>query len=160
MRTALLAIWTLVVLVVGFIAGVYALPILTAPKARPAAEVNALAKVAVFHGEFHRDLKGSDAFHWGEGTVSVGPRTVSLVGKVAPGPDYKLYLSPEFEARKLSNVDRVKALYLGGLGREPEPEALVNGPKALESGTTWKAFVEGLARSPEAKSHAPARCAP
>jgi hypothetical protein len=95
-RTALLAIWTLVVLVVGFIAGVYALPILTAPKARPAAEVNALAKVAVFHGEFHRDLKGSDAFHWGEGTVSVGPRTVSLVGKVAPGPDYKLYLSPEF----------------------------------------------------------------
>jgi uncharacterized protein YciI len=92
----LLAIWTVVVLAVGFMAGVYVLPILTAPDARPAAEVDSLAKAAVFHGEFHRNLKGSDAFHWGEGTVSVSPRTVSLVGKVAPGPDYWLYLSPEF----------------------------------------------------------------
>ena len=95
-RALLLASWTLVVLVIGFMAGVYVLPILTAPKTRAAAEVDALAKAAVFHGEFRRDLKGSDAFHWGEGTVSVSPRTVSLVGKVAPGPDYKLYLSREF----------------------------------------------------------------
>jgi uncharacterized protein YciI len=95
-KALLLAIWTLVVLAVGFMAGVYVLPILTAPKARPTAEVDSLAKAAVFHGEFRRNLKGSDAFHWGEGTVSVSPRTVSLVGKVAPGPDYWLYLSPEF----------------------------------------------------------------
>jgi hypothetical protein len=28
--------------------------------------------------------------------VSVGPRSISLTGRLAPGPDYKLYLSPEF----------------------------------------------------------------
>ncbi len=31
-----------------------------------------------------------------EGTVSIGRQGVSLVGKLAPGPDYKLYLSPDF----------------------------------------------------------------
>ena len=34
--------------------------------------------------------------HWGEGTVTVGPQSVTLMGSLAPGPDYKLYLSPEF----------------------------------------------------------------
>lgn len=95
-RAVLLAIWTAAILAVGFIAGIYTLPILTAPKPRPAAEVDSLAKAAMFRGEFRRDLKGSDAFHWGEGTVSISPRTVSLIGKIAPGPDYKLYLAPEF----------------------------------------------------------------
>jgi hypothetical protein len=28
--------------------------------------------------------------------VSVGPRRIALAGRLAPGPDYKLYLSPEF----------------------------------------------------------------
>ena len=28
--------------------------------------------------------------------MSVGPTSVALMGKLAPGPDYKLYLSPEF----------------------------------------------------------------
>jgi hypothetical protein len=37
-------------------------------------------------------LKGSDPFHWGEGMVSVGPRAIALDGRLAPGPDYKLYL--------------------------------------------------------------------
>ncbi|MGD9833820.1 MAG: DM13 domain-containing protein, partial [Piscinibacter sp.] len=43
-----------------------------------------------------RDLEDSDALHWGEGVVSVGARSIGLVGELAPGPDYKLYLSPEF----------------------------------------------------------------
>jgi len=34
--------------------------------------------------------------HWGEGTLSIGKKFISLDGEVAPGPDYKLYLSPEF----------------------------------------------------------------
>jgi hypothetical protein len=45
--------------------------------------------------------------HWGEGTVSVSARSIGLQGELAPGPDYKLYLSPgfveteaEFEALK------------------------------------------------------------
>jgi hypothetical protein len=41
-------------------------------------------------------LKGSDLLHWGEGKVSVSRSAISLMGKVAPGPDYKLYLAPEF----------------------------------------------------------------
>ncbi len=49
-----------------------------------------------FTGRFKRDLKDSDALHWGEGVVSVSPKAISLAGRLAPGPDYKLYLSPQF----------------------------------------------------------------
>ena len=80
----------------GFAAGIYVLPILIAPPPPPAAEMASAVKGAQFQGQFRRDLKDSDAFHWGEGTVFVGPKAVTLQGKVAPGPDYKLYLSPEF----------------------------------------------------------------
>lgn len=80
----------------GFAAGVYTLPILTAPGAPSAAEMAAAAGQAEFKGQFQRDLEGSDFLHWGEGTVSVGREFISLQGRIAPGPDYKLYLSPEF----------------------------------------------------------------
>jgi len=80
----------------GFGAGVYVLPILTAPTAPALDEVTALAAQAQFTGRFRRDLTDSDALHWGEGTVAVSRSAVSLEGKIAPGPDYKLYLSPEF----------------------------------------------------------------
>jgi len=55
-----------------------------------------MSSQAKYTAQFRRDLKDSDALHWGEGTVSVGPTFISLMGKLAPGPDYKLYLSPEF----------------------------------------------------------------
>lgn len=80
----------------GFALGVYVLPILTAPAAPTSAEVAAAASEAVYTGQFRRDLKDSDLLHWGEGTVSLGRHGIALVGKLAPGPDYKLYLSPEF----------------------------------------------------------------
>ena len=50
----------------------------------------------IFEGRFRRDLKGSDFLHWGEGIVRVGVSSISLLGQLAPGPDYKLYLSPRF----------------------------------------------------------------
>jgi len=81
---------------VGFAGGIYALPILTAPPAPAEAEVQAIASRAQFTSEFQRDLAGSDALHWGEGAVSISRSAVSFMGKLAPGPDYKLYLSPEF----------------------------------------------------------------
>ena len=96
MRRILLVLSHSAALVAGFALGVYALPILVAPAAPTAAEVGAQAGQASFKGQFRRDLKGSDALHWGEGTVSVGPKSIGLVGELAPGPDYKLYLSPEF----------------------------------------------------------------
>lgn len=80
----------------GFAAGIYMLPILTAPAAPSEHEVSDAANNAVFTGEFRRDLKGSDFLHWGEGHVSVGEDMITLQGEVAPGPDYKLYLSPAF----------------------------------------------------------------
>ena len=81
---------------IGFAGGIYMLPILIAPPAPAEAEVLEIASQAQFTSEFRRDLAGSDALHWGEGGVSVSRSAVSLMGKLAPGPDYKLYLSPEF----------------------------------------------------------------
>ena len=80
----------------GFAAGIYVLPILTAPPAPTAADVATAATQAEFKGQLRRDLKDSDLLHWGEGTVTVSRTNIALAGKVAPGPDYKLYLSPEF----------------------------------------------------------------
>ncbi len=80
----------------GFVAGIYALPILVAPDAPTMAEISAETGAATFTGEFRRDLQDSDALHWGEGTVAVSEGAISLVGRLSPGPDYKLYLSPEF----------------------------------------------------------------
>ena len=84
----------------GFALGIYYVPVLIAPKAPSLAEVKSLSGAAEFTGEFRRDLKGSDFLHWGEGRVSVGRTAVSLMGRVSPGPDYKLYLSPEFADTK------------------------------------------------------------
>lgn len=96
MKKPLFVVTHILALVAGFALGIYTLPILTAPPAPSAADVAATAAGALFRGEFRRDLKDSDPLHWGEGTVSVGPRAISLAGRIAPGPDYKLYLSPEF----------------------------------------------------------------
>jgi hypothetical protein len=72
------------------------LPILTAPKAPSSEEIMAELGESEYKGEFRRDLKDSDFVHWGEGTVYVSRDKISLIGNLAPGPDYKLYLSPEF----------------------------------------------------------------
>lgn len=111
-RTIFLLIFTHVgVGVAGFALGIYALPILIAPPAPSEAQVSASSSKAQYSAEFVKDLRGSDALHWGEGTVSVGDQFITLMGKLSPGPDYKLYLSPsfvedeaEFEASRSSMV--------------------------------------------------------
>lgn len=80
----------------GFALGVYMLPILTAPKGPDAAVLAATAQAATYKANFRRDLKGSDFFHWGDGTVSLTPQRIAHDGKLAPGPDYKLYLVKTF----------------------------------------------------------------
>lgn len=95
-RLLVLAISHIAAGLLGFAAGVYLLPILIAPPPPSAAEVQAMAASARFAGEFRRDLQDSDALHWGEGTVFVDEEAITLEGRIAPGPDYKLYLSPEF----------------------------------------------------------------
>ena len=80
----------------GFAGGIYALPVLIAPSAPTQEEMKAAIAQVQFTGEFRRELKDSDSLHWGEGVVSIASTAISLSGRLAPGPDYKLYLSPEF----------------------------------------------------------------
>jgi hypothetical protein len=96
MKRLILLVTHVACLAAGFALGVYLLPILIAPAAPSAAGVAAQAGQAQVTGTFRRDLKDSDALHWGEGKVSVGSASITLAGRLAPGPDYKLYLSPEF----------------------------------------------------------------
>lgn len=85
-----------VALAIGFAAGIYLLPILTAPPAPSVSEVNQAAESARYKAKFRRALKDSDALHYGEGTVTISADSISFMGTLAPGPNYKLYLSPEF----------------------------------------------------------------
>ena len=97
MRTIIiLAITHLTVSAVGFAAGIYALPILIAPPAPTESEIIKMSTQGKYSADFRKDLKDSDAFHWGEGRVTIGTDFVTFAGKLAPGPDYKLYLSTEF----------------------------------------------------------------
>ena len=108
MRRILLLVSHAIALAIGFALGVYFLPILTAPKGPDRAVLEAEAQGATYTAEFTRDLKGSDFLHWGEGTVSVSPKQIVHMGKLAPGPDYKLYLVPEFVEDEAS-FEAVKA---------------------------------------------------
>ena len=83
-------------LAVGFALGIYLLPILTAPDAPDEAVLAEAAQAAVYEAEFTRELAGSDFLHWGEGSVSISNSMVVHEGALSPGPDYKLYLVPEF----------------------------------------------------------------
>ena len=96
MKPLLLAATHGATLLLGIALGIYLLPILTEPAGPPQADIAAVSATASYTGTFRRDLTDSDFLHWGEGTVSVSPTAVAFEGALAPGPDYKLYLSPEF----------------------------------------------------------------
>ena len=83
-------------LAIGFGLGVYFLPIIIADA--PVAEevITAAAEEASYQTTFRRDLPGSDFAHWGEGTLFLSADKVSLDGEVSPGPDYRLYLTPQY----------------------------------------------------------------
>lgn len=108
MKYVLLTISHGAVLALGFALGIYWLPILTAPPAPTASELSAVTRSQRFEGTFRRDLKDSDALHWGEGRVFIGASGIALEGAVSPGPDYKLYLSPEFVETE-ADFKRLKA---------------------------------------------------
>ena len=83
-------------LALGFALGVYFLPILVAPPG-PGQDVIAQASAgALYTGRFDRNLQGSDFLHWGDGAVMVSAARIVHDGKLAPGPDYKLYLTADF----------------------------------------------------------------
>jgi hypothetical protein len=80
----------------GVVLGIYSLPILIAPPSPSKMAVEAISIHADFKTQFVRQLKGSDFLHWGDGFVSLSSNYVTMQGSLAPGPEYKLYLSPEF----------------------------------------------------------------
>ncbi|MBT8388315.1 MAG: DM13 domain-containing protein [Erythrobacter sp.] len=77
-------------------AGIYLYPILTAEDAPDSAQLDAAEAGAEYTAQLTRDLRGSDALHWGEGQVSVSAESIAHRGELAPGPDYKLYLTKGF----------------------------------------------------------------
>ena len=80
MKRFFLLLTHLLALAVGFAGGIYFLPILTAPPAPSSQEVSRIAETAQFEGIFRKDLEGSDFVHWGEGKVSIGKGSISLMG--------------------------------------------------------------------------------
>ncbi len=84
------------VFLAGIAVGIYLLPILTAEPPPPESAYAELGEAQPMSGRFKRDLRGSDFLHWGEGEIMVTAKRIAHRGKLAPGPDYKLYLAPQF----------------------------------------------------------------
>lgn len=100
----------------GFALGIYFLPILTAPPSPDAAMLEEKAEGALYSAELSRDLRGSDFLHWGEGTISVSASQIIHEGKLAPGPDYKLYLLKDFvEHEDEFEAARAGAIQIGDI---------------------------------------------
>jgi hypothetical protein len=70
--------------IVGFGLGVYFLPFLTVGPEIDQAMTQALASSAKRCGRFVRDLPGSDAFHWGDGTIMMNANKIWLDGTGSP----------------------------------------------------------------------------
>ena len=110
MKKLLLLITHGMMLVLGFGLGIYALPILTQPDKPSMTEIGQVATSALFTDQFERDLEGSDALHYGSGTLYINANKIAFDGQISPGPDYKLYLSPVFVENKtdfLANKDKM-----------------------------------------------------
>ena len=83
-------------LLIGVAAGIYMLPLLTAGDGPDKNILDQVMENRHYSGTFSRDREDSDLLHWGEGELSIGPNRIAFSGRLAPGPDYRLYLSPVF----------------------------------------------------------------
>ncbi len=100
----------------AFAAGIYVLPILTASESASAVELQLAAENARHTGRFERGLPGSDALHWADGKLTITDTSIAFEGDVAPGPDYKIYLVPEFVDTQASFVAiKARAARVGDL---------------------------------------------
>jgi hypothetical protein len=91
-----LTVTHLATIVLGFVAGNYMLPIIVEPKPPSVSQLKTVSTNARFTTQFKKNLKGSDFLHWGTGKVSITDKQLAFEGELAPGPDYKLYLAPEY----------------------------------------------------------------
>ncbi|WP_298440938.1 DM13 domain-containing protein [uncultured Ferrimonas sp.] len=95
MKTLLLWLSHGLTLLLGIGLGIYLLPLLTAAPAPTATVMQALQQ-PLAQAQFDRDRRDSDWLHWGEGKLLIGNNGIGFEGELAPGPDYWLYLSPQF----------------------------------------------------------------
>jgi hypothetical protein len=115
-KILLLATTHVATLALGFGLGVYFLPILTAAPSPEAAELAEAAKAATYSATFKKDLPGSDALHWGTGTISVTADRIVHQGELAPGPDYKIYLAPSYvETKEGFEAIKAQSVQLGSI---------------------------------------------
>lgn len=110
----ILLISHLAVLGAGIGLGIYLLPVLTAQENASLNEINDVRNQAKYKGEFTRNQKGSDVFHWAEGKIYVTDHEIAFKGKVAPGPDYKIYLTRKQAMDKNSFLEMKKEAVLIG----------------------------------------------
>ncbi|MCW8347442.1 DM13 domain-containing protein [Vibrio sp. ZSDZ65] len=116
MKRVILLCTHLAALFSGFMLGIYILPILIQPdspefntKTLPTEQISMV-------GEFSKDREDSDFFHWGEGKITVTHNSVMFIGELAPGPDYKLYLSPTYiETESDFNTHKADMLRIGDI---------------------------------------------
>lgn len=92
----LLAVSHGTIAVCAFMLGIYALPILMAPNDPSSGSLALSIKNTRYVATISDDLIDSDWLHWGKGTFSIGDEYIVFQGTLAPGPDYRLYLSPSF----------------------------------------------------------------
>ncbi|WP_047426640.1 DM13 domain-containing protein [Acinetobacter sp. neg1] len=104
----------LVIFVIGVGLGVYLLPILTAQENATLSEITNVQKQAKYEGKFVPNQQGSDPLHWVEGELFVTDNEIAFKGKVAPGPDYKIYLTKKQAVDKNSFLEMKKEAVLIG----------------------------------------------
>ena len=89
-----------ITLCIGFIIGIYSLPIMVAPDRPSNDEFLEAINGAQFDAVFVKDLQGSDILHWAKGQISLSNKKIAFRGNISPGPDYKLYLTKKFVQTK------------------------------------------------------------
>jgi hypothetical protein len=80
----------------AFFMGIYSLPIIMAPADPSSAALALSIKNTRYVATIADDLTDSDWLHWGKGTFSLGDDYIVFQGSLAPGPAYRLFLSPTF----------------------------------------------------------------
>lgn len=80
----------------GFVLGIYMLPILTAPQPPSSGALAIALQDSRYVAEMQKQRKDSDWLHWGQGKITLSERFIVIQGELAPGPDYRLYLSNTF----------------------------------------------------------------
>lgn len=115
-KTSILIVTHCLFGIVGFAVGIYMLPILVAPAAPDSTTVMQHLTTNSFQTELTKEREGSDTFHWGQGTLFLNTDYVGFVGQLAPGPDYKLYLSKAFvESENEFEKSRADMMYVGDI---------------------------------------------